>query len=93
MQPCHAKQAHSSSSSLQDSETSIPVQQLRQGTPVPAPQQAAPAAGIPPPSNMQATVTLVPKKDASAALLRQQIPASADNDPIGKFLIKCKLAW
>lgn len=42
---------------------------------------------------MQATVTLVPKKDASAALLRQQIPASTDADPLGKFLIKCKLAW
>jgi hypothetical protein len=90
VQPCHARQARSSGSSLQEGQASIPYQQLQQGQPVPQPP---PAAGIPPPSNMQATVTLVPKKDASAALLRQQIPASTDNDPIGKFLIKCKLAW
>lgn len=45
---------------------------------------------VPPPSNMQAQVMLVPKKNASAALLRQN-PTS--EDPVGKFLLKCKLAW
>uniref|UniRef100_A0A383WG13 Uncharacterized protein n=1 Tax=Tetradesmus obliquus TaxID=3088 RepID=A0A383WG13_TETOB len=93
VQPCHARRARSSGSRLQEGQAGIPYQQLQQAQPVPQPQQVEPAAGIPPPSNMQATVTLVPKKDASAALLRQQIPASTDADPLGKFLIKCKLAW
>lgn len=45
---------------------------------------------LPPTSNMQAQVMLVPKKNASTALLRQK-PAA--EDPMGKFLLKCKLAW
>ncbi|KAF6248524.1 hypothetical protein COO60DRAFT_1071603 [Scenedesmus sp. NREL 46B-D3] len=89
-QPCSAKQTHNSGLSLQGGHASISYQIPWQ--PAPLPPQSESAAGIPPASNIQATVTLVPK-GASTALLTQHVPASSDADAMDSFLIKCKLAW
>ncbi|KAF8064531.1 Galns [Scenedesmus sp. PABB004] len=51
--------------------------------------RAPPPAGVPPPSDVQATVMLVPKQKGTALARRDAAPAQGVNS----FFVKCKLAW
>lgn len=57
----------------------------------PAAAAGAPGTAVPRASDMQAAVTLVPKKGSGAAALLRHKPAA--EDPIGRFMLKCKMAW